>query len=82
MRLQSQRILFFSKMMGDGYYVAPANGKIYAPAAGTVTTIFPTKHAIGITTPNGLEILLHMGVDTVEATRQSLSISSSKKGNK
>jgi PTS system sucrose-specific IIC component len=53
-------------MMGDGYFVLPDNGAIYAPAAGTVTTIFPTKHALGIKTASGLEILLHMGVDTVE----------------
>ncbi|WP_291293546.1 glucose PTS transporter subunit IIA [Enterococcus sp.] len=63
---ESSDPVFSQKMMGDGYFVAPENGKIFAPAAGTVTTIFPTKHAIGITTPNGLEILLHMGVDTVE----------------
>ena len=71
---ESKDPVFSQKMMGDGYYVAPANGKIYAPAAGTVTTIFPTKHAIGITTPNGLEILLHMGVDTVELQGKPFNI--------
>jgi PTS system sucrose-specific IIC component len=58
--------VFSQKMMGDGYFVLPDNGAIFAPAAGTVTTIFPTKHALGIKTASGLEILLHMGVDTVE----------------
>ncbi|EAG2809285.1 PTS beta-glucoside transporter subunit EIIBCA, partial [Listeria monocytogenes] len=58
--------VFSQKMMGDGYFVLPDNGAIFAPAAGTITTIFPTKHALGIKTASGLEILLHMGVDTVE----------------
>ena len=53
-------------MMGDGYAVRPSNGKIYAPVAGTVSSIFETKHAIGILTPGGAEVLVHMGLDTVE----------------
>lgn len=55
--------VFSQKMMGDGYFVLPDNGAIFAPAAGTITTIFPTKHALGIKTASGLEILLHMGVN-------------------
>ncbi|HBH5802086.1 TPA: PTS glucose transporter subunit IIA, partial [Enterococcus faecium] len=43
--------VFSQKMMGDGYAVRPSNGKIYAPVAGTVSSIFETKHAIGILTP-------------------------------
>lgn len=58
--------VFSQKMMGDGYFVLPEDGAIYAPVSGTVTTVFPTKHAIGFKTTSGLEILLHMGVDTVE----------------
>lgn len=57
--------VFAQKMMGDGYFVVPENGVIYSPVSGKVTSIFPTKHAIGITTDSGLEVLLHMGVDTV-----------------
>ncbi|MFZ7150936.1 PTS system trehalose-specific EIIBC component [Enterococcus gallinarum] len=58
--------VFSQKMMGDGYAVRPSNGKIYAPVAGTVSSIFETKHAIGIVTPGGAEVLVHMGLDTVE----------------
>lgn len=58
--------VFSQKMLGDGYAIKPTDGKIYSPVAGTVTTIFPTKHAIGITTDNNLEILVHLGIDTVE----------------
>lgn len=53
-------------MMGDGFAVTPADSVVYAPVAGKITTVFPTKHAIGITTPEGLEVLVHMGLDTVE----------------
>ena len=63
---ESSDPVFRQKMMGDGYFVLPENGAIYAPVSGTVTAVFPTKHAIGFTTSSGLEILLHMGVDTVE----------------
>ena len=58
--------VFSQKMMGDGYYVAPANGKVYAPVNGKVTSVFETKHAIGILSNEGLEVLVHMGLDTVE----------------
>lgn len=58
--------VFSKKMLGDGYAIKPTDGKIYSPVAGTVTTVFPTKHAIGITTDNNLEILVHLGIDTVE----------------
>ena len=53
-------------MMGDGYAVVPENGEIYAPIEGEVLSVFQTKHAIGLKMTNGLEILLHMGIDTVE----------------
>ena len=58
--------VFSQKMMGDGFAVTPADSVVYAPVAGKITTVFPTKHAIGITTPEGLEVLVHMGLDTVE----------------
>lgn len=57
--------VFSKKMLGDGYAIKPRDGKIYSPVAGVVTTVFPTKHAIGITTKNNLEILIHLGLDTV-----------------
>jgi PTS system sucrose-specific IIC component len=71
---ESNDPVFSQKMMGDGYFVVPTSGKIYAPVSGTISTIFPTKHALGITTPSGLEVLLHMGVDTVELKGQPFEI--------
>ncbi|WP_241685268.1 PTS sugar transporter subunit IIA [Companilactobacillus metriopterae] len=58
--------VFSSKMMGDGFAILPSNGKIYAPVSGTVASVFPTKHAITISEKNGLQILIHLGIDTVE----------------
>ncbi len=52
--------------MGDGYAVAPEEGLVYAPISGVISSVFPTKHAIGITSVAGLEVLVHMGLDTVE----------------
>ena len=57
--------VFSQKMMGDGFAVEPENGKIYSPVAGTVTSVFPSKHAIGLVTDSGLEVLVHIGLETV-----------------
>ncbi|MDK4467529.1 N-acetylglucosamine-specific PTS transporter subunit IIBC [Enterococcus hirae] len=57
--------VFSQKMMGDGFAVLPTNGEVFAPIAGTIINIFPTKHAVGIKTESGIEVLLHMGIDTV-----------------
>lgn len=57
--------VFAQKMMGDGYAVEPANGNVYAPVSGLITSVFPTKHAIGLLTDSGLEVLVHVGLDTV-----------------
>lgn len=57
---------FAEKMIGDGFAIEPTNGTITAPVDGMVTTVFPTKHAVGFKTDAGLEVLLHMGLDTVE----------------
>lgn len=57
---------FAQKMLGDGFAIEPSDGTITAPVDGTVTTVFPTKHAIGFKTASGLEVLLHMGIDTVD----------------
>lgn len=57
--------VFSQKMMGDGFAVEPSNGHILSPVAGTVSSVFPTKHALGITTKSGLEVLVHIGLDTV-----------------
>ena len=52
--------------MGKGIAIEPENGDLLAPADGVITTIFPTGHAVGITTTDGIELLMHIGMDTVE----------------
>ncbi|MGG5373350.1 PTS sugar transporter subunit IIA [Enterococcus sp. AZ196] len=58
--------IFSSKTMGEGFAVRPKNGEIFAPVSGKVISIFETKHAIGIETKNGVSLLIHMGIDSVE----------------
>lgn len=57
---------FSQKMMGDGFAIDPEDGLIVSPVNGKIKTVFPTKHAIGIETEEGLEILIHVGLDTVK----------------
>lgn len=63
---------FASKMLGDGFMIIPDVDVIKAPCDGTITTIFPTKHAIGITNRQGAELLLHIGIDTVKLNGQHM----------
>ena len=58
--------VFSQKMMGDGFAVKPTDDHIFSPISGKISNIFETKHAIGILTPAGIEVLVHMGLDTVE----------------
>lgn len=58
--------VFASEAMGKGIAVLPTEGKVYSPVSGVITTLFNTKHAIGITSDDGVEILIHVGVDTVQ----------------
>ena len=58
--------LFADKVMGDGAAIEPQDGTLYAPVSGTVATIFDTKHAIGYKLDNGADVLMHIGMDTVE----------------
>lgn len=57
---------FAQKMMGDGIAIVPEDGMVVAPADGVVSALFPTNHAIGLTLDAGAEILIHIGIDTVE----------------
>ena len=61
---------FAEEILGKGIAIKPADGKITAPADGVITTVFPTGHAIGLTTPDGVEILVHVGLDTVQLKGQ------------
>ncbi len=58
--------VFASKAMGDGIAIDPAEGKVYAPFSGEITVAFPTGHAYGLKAANGKEVLIHIGMDTVE----------------
>ncbi|WP_064590796.1 beta-glucoside-specific PTS transporter subunit IIABC [Streptobacillus moniliformis] len=57
---------FSSKLLGDGIAIIPKDGKIYAPFNGIITSIFPTKHAITLTSDDGVELLIHIGLETVK----------------
>lgn len=57
--------VFASETMGKGIAIEPVDGRVVSPVDGVVTTLFETKHAIGITSDNGAEILIHIGMDTV-----------------
>ncbi|MED1673091.1 PTS system trehalose-specific EIIBC component [Pallidibacillus thermolactis] len=56
---------FSEKMMGDGLAIEPTDGKVVAPVDGEVVVTFPTKHAVGLKTASGMELLIHVGLETV-----------------
>ncbi|MEG0286620.1 MAG: PTS glucose transporter subunit IIA [Vagococcus sp.] len=58
--------VFSQKMLGDGFAIRPNTKEVYSPISGVVTSVFPTKHAIGLKSETGVEVLVHMGIDTVE----------------
>ena len=57
--------VFSQKILGDGFAIEPVNGEVVSPVNGTVTTVMDSKHAIGLTSHTGLEIIVHFGIDTV-----------------
>lgn len=57
--------VFSQRMMGDGMAIEPSDGKVVSPVDGEIVQIFPTNHAVGVKTSNGLEILVHIGLETV-----------------
>lgn len=66
--------VFSGKMMGDGFAVEPTDGTIVSPVNGTIKSVFPTKHAIVIETKEGVEVLVHMGIDTVSLEGKPFSV--------
>lgn len=66
--------VFSKKMMGDGFAVIPVDKTIYAPIDGVISSIFPSKHALGIQTDEGIEVLIHMGLDTIEMKDTAFTI--------
>ena len=62
--------LFATHTVGNGVAIEPTEGKVFSPVNGEVTTLFPTQHAIGITSDNGAEILIYVGIDTIKLNGQ------------
>ncbi|WBL14674.1 PTS sugar transporter subunit IIA [Sutcliffiella sp. NC1] len=58
--------VFAEKMMGEGIAIKPTSGMVVSPVDGKIVQVFPTKHAVGIETSNGVEILIHIGLETVQ----------------
>lgn len=66
--------VFAQKMMGDGFAIIPTSNEVYSPVAATIEVLYPTGHAIGLRTADGIEILIHLGIDTVKSKSNSFSI--------
>lgn len=58
--------VFSAKMMGDGFAVIPSENVIVSPVSGVAQSVFPTKHAVGLKTKEGIEVIVHVGLNTVE----------------
>ena len=71
---ESEDPAFASKAMGDGIAVNPSEGTVYAPCDGTVTMIFPTKHAVAVQAETGNSFLIHVGIDTVKMEGEGFEI--------
>lgn len=65
--------VFAGKMLGDGFAIKPHDNKVYSPVSGEIKVLFPTLHAIAIETQEGVELLIHIGVDTVELDGEGFS---------
>ena len=63
--------VFASEALGKGIAIVPAKGEIVAPADGTLSVLYPTLHALGFVLDNGVELLVHIGINTVEIGRAS-----------
>ncbi len=63
---QVEDAAFSAGILGKGCAIVPAEGEVYAPVDGVLTTLFPTKHALGITSDEGVEVLIHIGLNTVQ----------------
>ncbi|MBO0603441.1 PTS glucose transporter subunit IIA [Sporosarcina sp. E16_3] len=66
--------VFSEKMMGEGIAIMPDNGNIHAPVAGTVVLVSDTKHAIGLRSNDGTEILIHIGLETVALKGEGFTV--------
>ena len=67
--------VFAQKMMGDGFAIEPTEGVVQSPVDGIVEVVFPTGHAVGLRSDDGSEILIHLGIDTVELNGKGFEVS-------
>jgi glucose-specific phosphotransferase system IIA component len=65
---------FAQKLMGDGYVIFPNSGEVVAPFDGKITMVYPTKHVIALTSNSGLEVLIHIGLDTVKLNGEGFEL--------
>ncbi|WP_235846636.1 PTS sugar transporter subunit IIA [Neobacillus drentensis] len=66
--------VFSQKMMGEGFGIIPSKGTVVSPVDGEIMNVFPTKHAIGIKSKQGYEILIHIGLDTVKLKGEGFNV--------
>ena len=66
--------VFSQKMMGDGFAIVPSSNEVVSPVDATIEVLFPTGHAIGMKRADGLEVLIHIGMDTVELNGKGFSL--------
>lgn len=66
--------VFAQKMIGDGVSIQPSNNEVVAPVDGKIIQMFPSKHAVGILADNGAEILIHIGLETVNFNGEDLQL--------
>ena len=66
--------VFSQKMMGDGFGIIPSKGLVVSPVDGEIINVFPTKHAVGIMSKQGYEILIHVGLETVNLKGEGFTL--------
>jgi glucose-specific phosphotransferase system IIA component len=66
--------VFSQKIMGDGFAIIPSANEVYSPVDATIEVLYPTGHAIGLRTEEGIEILIHLGIDTVKSKSNSFKL--------
>ena len=73
-KLKTFQTLSSHKMMGEGFGINPTEGEVVSPIEGKVDNVFPTKHAVGLKADNGLELLVHIGLDTVQLDGEGFKV--------
>jgi len=66
--------VFSQKMMGDGFAIIPSANEVVSPVDAVIEVLYPTGHAIGLRTEDGIEILIHLGIDTVKSKSNSFKL--------